>query len=234
MEQHRRRYAENLTTEIRQVESYLTRDEDTLTRFSQNKPNAFTKVQIPKLKENIRVNQEKLAQLQDSLYSVHSGGMDDDIMAEIELDREILKRKQQELNRIKRKQQENNQERKKISKRFYRDQQDDDRKERRMKRMLEREYEFFLKKCDSVPDYLTKKLADMPENKGYIFKGIWLFGKRRAEPNQPQVMFERKNKEILWIHEINEKEHLIYEKRGKVRKRLIERRTRRTFPKPVL
>jgi hypothetical protein len=43
-----------------------------------------------------------------------------------------------------------------------------------------------------LPEYIQANLQKMPNNKGYIWKGIWYFGHQPAERNNDLVvMFER-------------------------------------------
>lgn len=83
-------------------------------------------------------------------------------------------------------------------------------------------YNHFMKACETIPDYMTEKLANMPGNKGYIWKGVWFFGDLQNERNQPVVVFEKCPNNVTKIHEIDGKEYKIYEKVTKdAKKKLI-------------
>ena len=82
-------------------------------------------------------------------------------------------------------------------------------------------YRHFLKVIDSVPDYMTQKLANMPGNKGYIWRGVWLMGDLPSERGQPIVMFERTRDGAQRIHEIYANETVVYEKRGNDKKQFV-------------
>lgn len=82
-------------------------------------------------------------------------------------------------------------------------------------------YRHFLKVIDTLPDYMTQKLANMPGNKGYIWRGVWFMGDLPSERGQPIVMFERTHDGAQRIHEIYGNETVVYEKRGNERKQLI-------------
>ena len=60
----------------------------------------------------------------------------------------------------------------------------------------------------------------MPNNKGYIWKGIQCFGELPPE-NDTIILFEKLRGNIMKIHEITRKHYLIYEKQGKGQKKLI-------------
>ncbi len=102
----------------------------------------------------------------------------------------------------------------------------DDRKER-YRRGGQRDYYYYLKLCNSLPSYMERNLSSMPNNKGYIFRGMWFLGEKRAERGKNTILFEKKRGGIMYIHEISKTEHSIYEKKGKEKKRLISRTLRK-------
>src|SRR5277367_2377908 len=68
----------------------------------------------------------------------------------------------------------------------------------------EREYKRFQNTCTKIPDYIKVNLKNMPNNKGYIFRGIWLFGDLPTEKKRTDiVLFENICRNNLKIHEIN-------------------------------
>lgn len=50
---------------------------------------------------------------------------------------------------------------------------------------MDKSYQYFLKINDTVPDYMLKKLKNMPANKGYIWRSVFCFGEQKAELHQP-------------------------------------------------
>jgi hypothetical protein len=66
------------------------------------------------------------------------------------------------------------------------------RNEKYMEKTIQREY---AKLCDivtQVPEYIKRNLENMPNNKGYRWRGVIFFGKLPEEPNGPMVIFEKK------------------------------------------
>ena len=88
------------------------------------------------------------------------------------------------------------------------------------KREMERSYKYYLKVVNGIPDFINRKLAQMPNNKGYIWRGVFCFGNLPAERGQPTVMFE-KFKDTLVIHEWTESQYKLFHKVGKNRKTLM-------------
>jgi hypothetical protein len=58
----------------------------------------------------------------------------------------------------------------------------------------------------------------MPNNKGYIWKNIYCYGERPADPNEPVIMFETQREGLLIIHETTDKEYKIWYKKGTSKK----------------
>ena len=90
---------------------------------------------------------------------------------------------------------------------------------------IRKQFEIFKSIGNSLPEYMVKNLSEMPNNKGYIHRGCWFFGKLQPERNQPQIMFEKKGR-FMNIHEITEYEYKIYQKIGKEPRKLISKRNR--------
>jgi len=88
------------------------------------------------------------------------------------------------------------------------------RSERNMQYMAKREWEWLCTQDERLPDYIRTNLTRMPGNKGYIWKGIWYFGKLQADPRDPIVMFEKpRGSSDMLIHEMKYNQyHRIFKK----------------------
>lgn len=86
----------------------------------------------------------------------------------------------------------------------------------------------FYKIVSTIPDYMLENLKDMPNNKGYIWRGCWLFGLQPADKyDNYTVLFEKLRGGVTKIHEFDKHNYNIYEKVGKERKTLISTQPRR-------
>ena len=73
----------------------------------------------------------------------------------------------------------------------------------------------YVKIVDSIPDYKKRNLKEMAGNKGYIWKGVHLYGLRPKEkPFRKTVLFEKLPRGLLNIHEWNDNMYRMYEKQG--------------------
>lgn len=86
------------------------------------------------------------------------------------------------------------------------------------KREIEKSWQYFVKTRDTIPVYMLKKLKNMPNNKGYIWKSIYCYGERPANVGEPVILFETQRDGILVIHETTEKEYKIWYKKGTAKK----------------
>jgi hypothetical protein len=58
----------------------------------------------------------------------------------------------------------------------------------------------YFRDCQSIPQYIEDKLDNLPEDKGYIWRDIWCFGRLPRERKHALTLFEKKY-DRLYIHE---------------------------------
>ena len=94
----------------------------------------------------------------------------------------------------------------------------------------------YCKKIDStVPEYIQTNLKDMPNTKGYFWRGIACFGEKAPDFTKPLTLFEKQRGGVLLIHEYYRDVYNLYKKKGKDRKKLehTERRRERVIPRYI-
>lgn len=217
-----RRTAEKnkIRDEIRRTESYIENDKKSIERLRQQTINIeYAKNSIEKLKNKNIDRQEGLLTLQQRLKDVDTGIIDNELNDVYKHNKEEIRRK----NQITREKKEHELEIKKgkiiQSKKFYESTRSSDQKSKQLVREIDRTYKYYLRSSSTIPDYMLKKLKEMPNNKGYIWRGIQCYGELPEEPGQPLVMFE-KNKDLMIIHEWTDSEYKMWHKKGKGRKTL--------------
>jgi len=95
------------------------------------------------------------------------------------------------------------------------------------KRDIEKSWQYFVKTRETIPAYMLKKLKNMPNNKGYIWKSIYCYGERPSNLGEPVILFETQKDGVLVIHETTEKEYKIWHKKGTAKKILYSCTPRR-------
>lgn len=100
----------------------------------------------------------------------------------------------------------------------------------KQRRIAMSQYRQYLNRVDSLPEYILNNLSTMPNNKGYIWRGMSCYGKLPAERGQPYILFEKIRGGILRIHEYSTAPanvrwsyiYKVYEKKGKDKRILIK------------
>ena len=87
-------------------------------------------------------------------------------------------------------------------------------------------YNYYSKLKEHIPYYITRNLKEMPNNKGYIWKGVFLYGEQPREDVNNIILFEQVDRNVLVIHEWTSREYKQYEKIGKERRQLIYKKNR--------
>lgn len=72
----------------------------------------------------------------------------------------------------------------------------------------EKEYENYLWEYKKVPYHVKKKLVNMPNNKGFICNGIYMYGHQKSTSNKINILFEKRYP-YIYIHEITYRNYKI-------------------------
>lgn len=226
MEQRRRKERNQNLDKIKQIQSYIKHDEDTIKRYRyQNSNNDYKNTQITKLKNNINENNKELELLKQKIIDIDNGKLDDDINNLYKNNKKNIEDKNNEHRRKKIEEKKEKDKQAKISKEYY---SAECKYDRINTRYINSSYKYFTRICNNIPDYILKKLSNMPGNKGYIWRNIYCYGEKPVEHNQPTIMFETKNGTLI-IHETSVTEYKIWHKKGKERKKLYYSEKRNKF-----
>ena len=189
----------------------------------------FLEKQLSENKELLETFSDKINYLNDRILQLENGDLDEEISDKIKQNMKDISKKVDDAKRKKEFIEKKEKKKKEIAVAFHHKQKDGDYQRKRQYYDMLREYERF---CElDVPPYISDNLKDMPNNKGYIWKNVWCFGERPAQQNETCIMFE-KQRNIMYIHEIDENEHVIFSKSGKDPKELYKRIPRRIIKKP--
>ena len=223
LEKERRYYATKLENEIKQLEVYKKRNQDAIIRYKnlENRNSEPVQNKIKSLEEANLTYEQEIKIKTDEAVKIRLGENDVYIETQTKTNqlvqnqqKKTTEKKKQDLIDEKREIQEVFDERSTLLNKSYRE-------ERYFEKDVKKDYERFVSKCDTLPDYMKRKLKDMPNNKGYIFRGIWFFGQRHAEPGKPTIMFERRGKDLI-IHEYDQYDYKMYEKHGEQKQVLVK------------
>ena len=233
MESKRLSKKNEIRIQIRNLSRYIETDTATINRLKHLESNTdFNINQVSKLRLKNDERTIEIEKLNQTLIDLDSGNLDKEILKEyhdsqlkVQIKENETRRKKKELLEIKKEDRRKTNEKWKATITA-------DKKERYNLKGINSSEKFFFRTCNTMPGYILKKLANMPNNKGYIWKGIYCFGELPAERNNITVMFEKLPKGTLRIHEIHRTEINIYEKQGKNPRKFVSKRLRKNMNTP--
>jgi hypothetical protein len=208
--------------DIKQIESIIKRNKETIDRLKSQEKSDFNTKQIEKIKNTLKDNEQKLLSLEERLDDISTGKLDKELTEKINNTNNNLINKQQVAETKNKLKQETKKKEEKIN-------LDIEYKNRRREGVtdytLQKETDKFIRDSEMIPDYILQNLEEMPNNKGYIWKGIMCYGKKPRESNTV-IMFEKCKGGILKIYETTRTTYTLYEKVGKNQKQLIYKKQR--------
>jgi hypothetical protein len=218
MEQIRINEKNNIRLKMKETTNLINKNNETIKRLRNIQDNVeFYKKQIDKLNNKIKEDESKLIDLEKKLEDVTNGLYDLTLNDNLSKNNVIAQNKQyisDKKNKIKNEQKIEDKKNLDLEYKTFR------KHDGISSFGLQKETERFFFNCDTIPDYIKENLKTMPNNKGYIWKGIQCFGELPPE-NDTIILFEKLRGNIMKIHEITRKQYLIYEKQGKGQKKLI-------------
>jgi len=217
LERKRRIYIQELENKVNFLENFKIRQEENLKNlFKSNILNSLKLEKEKEIKNLIKEKDNELESLKKEINQTNIGENDEKINSFYKKNETKKEIKSNVIEKKLSKQSQNIIYKKKVNNFKAFDRSDN---ENIPEYVLKNSYKYYNKILDTFPDYLQKKLDYMPNNKGYIFRDCWFFGKQ-PEDNGPLTMFEKK-KDVLRIHEYTQKEYRLFEKIGNDYKRLV-------------
>lgn len=222
MDLQRRRYRNNIHLQISTSENIIKRSNDTITRLKYSEYiTEYVKIQIDNLRKIIEDKTELVEKLRYDLSELDRGLKDVDIKEEQLENNRKLKIKEDERLFLKGEKKKYKEENKEKSKKYWKKIVSDARSNRQNKRDIRYCYKHYNRAVDSLPNYMKNNLSEMPNNKGYIWRGVYFYGDLSYNERQPRLLFE-KMKGVMYIHEYTERGGGVvykkFEKIGKNRK----------------
>lgn len=211
-----------ISEDIRTLENYNKTDTATISRFKAAAASDFSENQIKKLSLKIEDRKNTISSHRERLINIDAGIYDNELEQTAQKVINETNRKRAETLMRKAEIEDQKHEKQAKSKIFYQAERQVDRQDRYFDKNSERDYAHFMRACDSVPDYMKKKLAKMSNNMGYIWKNVHCYGELKAEEGEPIIMFERTRSGTQLIHETSEHQYKIYQRGDRGRKTLIE------------
>lgn len=217
MEEIRVSERNRVNDQVRQLKKYIDIDSTTIDKYALSESSYATN-QIWKLTEKNKDRMADLDRLYKKLLDLNAGLLDEELNKNISRNTQEAKRKTGETLKKKSEDQptitQNKQAQFKPSTRYL---------ERQDAKEVDRAYKYHVKSVDSIPDHIINKLKNMPNNKGYTWKGMYLFGELPPEETTDVTsIFEKIKGDITVITEWSKIDCKVYHKQGKNKKKLVE------------
>ena len=219
MDIKRKEHLQNINQRILLLEKAIEVDESMLDNLKEQGATSFVLAQVDKITGRNANRMGEIETLTQRSEDIRNGLLDEEILREISdakkkivADNELLVANR---NRFC--------EQKKIAsdkaKLFYQKMASADRETRFREKDMKKAYMRYLDIVDTIPEYISKNLEDMPHNKGYYWRGVQCYGKKDQEVNNNStILFEKQRGGLLVIHDRTPKEYKIFHKKGKDRK----------------
>lgn len=217
-----------LRNRLKEIEAEIFRNKSMLENYKNSEfTDDYKNSNINKLQSSIEnyENEKKVMELR--ILEVEKGNLDTDIQADFEKNKQERSLK----DKLKIKKIKEEVDRKVDDQEKYNSIVSNDYEERKTLRQTKYEVKkahfHYCKATETLPEKLEKNLENMPMNKGYKFRGVIFFGKL-PPTEENYVIFERIDKDTMYIH-LWEKDFIyLYEKKGKSKKILLEKMSRKT------
>lgn len=221
----RKRKKNILLNDIKNIEKSIANTEEKIKRIQSSCFDSdYIEKETNELKDFLELKNLDLIEKNEKLLLISSGELDLEIEDEYTQTKQKIEEDDKKTKDKKHKKSEESLKNKKISKQYSDNIFNDRQIHKQNERDIKYSYRYFRKIVDSIPDYMKKKLSEMPNNKGYIWRGIFLYGELEDDNSNTNVLFEKVKGNILYIHEYHRNEYIKYEKVGNNKKRLLFRK----------
>lgn len=217
---------------IKDANASIARSEEVIKRIrNSGMDEDYVLTQIEKNKENIKTRKTEIETYNQSLNKLQDGDLDE------EINNSYLQ------NATKAENSRTNKAKVKSDKKIITDEANaswdkmhSHKSYKKMEKDIRAGERYYYKVIESLPDYMAKNLKTMPNNKGYLWRGVAFYGELPKIQWEPTILFEKQGP-VMVIHESTKTETRIYEKVGKdpkVLREVIQRKLMYNPPELVI
>ncbi len=222
MNQKRKREGKRIQSEIQATRNHITKVTASIARLTlvESTDPTYTASHISKLNVIMTKLNVDLEVLRDRDTSLRHGLLDDELRAAAKAVEDEIKAKNMDKQKKKEKEADEDEANKVASQAYWDATVKSERSSRYAAKNMNREYKFYTDKLlNSMPGYMTENLRRLPENKGYIWKGIYNYGERPPQPGRPIEMEEQlRGKGLFHVWTKQHDGNVLYRKSEKVGK----------------
>jgi len=226
MESYRLLEKNRITAELSSCRTKISRTENANVELKKNSDKEYILAQTAQNTEIISRLNDKIESLEQRLIDLAKGDLDDEIMSTIDTNTTTARKLEHLAHKKKVAIAENDAKNVKLADQYHKKNREIDYQNRVSAFDMQRSYERF---CDmDCPPFILDHLKTMPNNRGYIWKGVWYFGRLPPDSDNGEcTMFEKQRGDVTIIHQITPTEHALYRKVGKGPKEFLSSKARR-------
>jgi len=191
-------YKNSIRVKIKELEAVTARLKKSINAVSKNKKSSANDLVLQNYVQKLESIELQLSEQQDDLQKVESGDYStfNEYVAQIRQKTMELQAQEKADNSVKAQSAERRQKKKDAT---YKKCRQENRSNRWDKKKYKIYYSKFCRAVDTLPDYMLSNLKQMPNNKGYLWRGIIVYGEKKPVKDEPVMLFEKRHG-VLWIH----------------------------------
>jgi hypothetical protein len=208
-----------INTRIRELESFTRFNSNSISRLRGSNGNIeFNRAKITKMKKENETFSDEIKELQGRLVDLASGKIDAELKRQRREDTLVERKKTTEKRQKKMDEMADKKNQHAASKDYWNRTIKASREHRYNERSAKRGYDYVLRVQRTLPQYIRANLSNMPNNKGYIWRGVHYYGLKDPEGEKANTIMFENSKGQLYIHEWSH-DFLTYTKKVKRDKR---------------
>ena len=208
-----------ISTRIRELESFTRFNSNSISRLRGSNGNIeFNRAKIAKMKTENETFSNEIKELQERLVDLASGKIDAELKRQRREDTLVERKKTTEKRQKKMDELADKKTQHAASKDYWDRTIKASRVHRYSERSATRGYDYVLRVQRTLPQYIRANLSNMPNNKGYIWRGVHYYGLKDPEGEKANTIMFENSKGQLYIHEWSH-DFLTYTKKVKKDKR---------------
>lgn len=213
MDKKRRILHNETVIEIKRLKNLNTNDNNTINRFKHKVGDVeYNKQQVNKLNTRILERLDKIKELETKLDDIDKGKLDTIINDTYETNLNDIKIKSQQKTIKKQANKEQKQRDKDLYEAKRKSEYNSNKSFYKNEREMQQTYRYYQKTCQYIPQHIKDKLKNRPNNKGFIWRGIYMYGYKGPSGNPDNVSLLEKQGKDLYIHEFFPNRYKVWKK----------------------
>lgn len=224
MSEFRNTEKNNLQTESKNLNVTLKRLEQSNSNLRTNSVIAdkqYIQQQLQNNDDEIIKIKSRLDEIEVRIRQVIDGDLDLQLETNVKNNMKIIQKKIDIAEKKKKEKQTDGKKNKEKAETYFKKQKEIDCQKRAGEYEMQRSFDWLTRTANELPNYMKENLKTMPNNKGYIWRGIYFYGALAAEKNQPRVVFEKQKDNVMMIYESTVKEITVFKKIDKEPKQYV-------------